>query len=122
MGKVSHYAVNRFDSDKKSHLSNPEQCKIIYLLTSGDEKLWLLLRDELKDFVRLAVPENLAEDECFADKLYFSPRRYIHPARLTIKIKNINYSGSLPFGFSDSYPFYGTAKAEIERRMVLPDL
>ena len=122
MGKVSHYAVNRFDSDKKSHLSNPEQCKIIYLLTSGDEKLWLLLRDELKDFVRLAVPENLAEDECFADKLYFSPRRYIHPARLTIKIKNLNYSGSLPFGFSDSYPFYGTAKAEIERRINALDI
>lgn len=115
---MSNNAVEIVTQEKQIKLSNPNQCSLIYQLVSGNEKLWLLLGDELKDFVKLGILENLQGGECYTDKLYFSPRRYVHSARLTIKIKNINYSGSLPFGFSENYPFYQTAITEIERRII----
>lgn len=103
--------------EQEIKLSNPNHCNIVYQIASGDEKLWLLLGDELKDFVKLGILENIKDKECYTDKLYFSTRRYVHSARLTIKIKSINYSGSLPFGFSEKYPFYQTAITEIEQRI-----
>jgi len=115
--RASNYAVNMVTQEKQVQIASNNYCSIVYQVASGDEKLWLLLGDELQDFVKLGILENLKDRECYTDKLYFSTRRYVHSARLTIKIKSINYSGSLPFGFSEKYPFYQTAITEIDQRI-----
>ncbi|MDI9637647.1 hypothetical protein QM565_18110 [Geitlerinema splendidum] len=95
----------------------------VYLLSSVDTKAWLLVEEYLQDFAKPALP--LSNREGFVEKLYISPRKFIVPARVNIRLESLNYSAWIPIGFSPSYPTFEEVKAEICRRFnrsSLPEL
>ncbi|MDJ0687366.1 MAG: hypothetical protein QNJ41_02545 [Xenococcaceae cyanobacterium MO_188.B32] len=48
---------------------------------------------------------------------YVSPRKYIVPAKVNIKLESINYSAWVSFGFCEKYPTFEEAKEEIRQRL-----
>lgn len=101
--------------------------KTVYLLSGCNPKIWRLLKDELKDFVYLAIlPSNskFPNNTGYVKRLMVSPKRYITPARLSIKFDNISSSFSLPFGqdINQKFTTFEAVKAEIIRRLNDADL
>ena len=97
-------------------------CKfdIVYLLVSVDKKAWLLIEEYLKDF---ATPSKKFENkEGVTDKFYVSPRKFIVPAKINIKLEKMRYSAWIPFGMSVQYPTFEAAKQEIKKRLKDADL
>ncbi len=100
-----------------------QQFNAIYLLTGVDKKGWLLVEEYLKDFAKIST--KLDNGESAAEKFYVSPRKFIAPAKVNIKLENMKYSAWIPFGMNKKYPSFEAAKTEIKRRLNeanLPDL
>ena len=97
-------------------------CKfdIVYLLASVDEKAWLLVENYLKDFA--FAHKKFNNKEGFIDKFYVSPRKFISPAKVNIKLTKMRYSVWIPFGMSEQYSTFEAAKQEITRRLNEADL
>lgn len=111
----------------KSGISHVVNFKDIYLLSGCKHELWELLKDYLSDFVMLAIDPNDAsfpKDTCYVKKLFISQRRYIKPARFSIKFKGVQSSFSMPFGRDndDLFTTFVDAKKEITRRLKSSDL
>lgn len=93
---------------------------IVYLLANVNKKAWLLIEEYLKDF---ATPLRKFENkEGVTDKFYVSPRKYIVPAKVNIKLEKMRYSAWIPFGMSEDYPAFDAAKQEIKNRLEEADL
>lgn len=112
------FAQGTIDNQETRGLSS--QFEIVYLLASVDKKAWLLFEEYLKDFTKPATKLNNGEG--YVEKFYISPRKYIVPAKVNIKLENIGYSTWIPFGFSEEFPTFETAKEEIRRRLQNSDL
>ena len=106
------------DSQQTKQLSS--QFEIVYLLASVDKKVWLLVEEYLRDFAKPATKLNNGEG--YVEKFYISPRKYIVPAKVNIKLENIGYSAWIPFGLSEEFPTFEIAKEEIRRRLQNSDL
>lgn len=100
------------DREVRGASSNFEK---VYLLSNVDTKAWLLVEEYLQDFAQPALP--LKNGEGFVEKLYISPRKFIVPARVNIKIESLGYSAWIPFGFSQNHLTFESAKNEICQRL-----
>ncbi len=96
----------------------------VYVLAGVDKIGWLLFEEYLKDFADLATNyfsddfiKNLSNGSGYLEKFYISPRKYIVPARVNIKIEKIGYSVGIPFGMNENFPTFPSAKAEISNRL-----
>lgn len=96
------------------------QFEIVYLLASVDKKVWLLVEGYLKDLAKAATKLNNGEG--YVEKFYISPRKYIVPAKVNIKLEDIGYSAWIPFGMNEQYPTFEAAKQEIKTRLYAADL
>lgn len=96
------------------------QFTTVYVLVSVDKKAWLLVEEYLKDFANPA--SQLKNGEGFIDKFYISPRKYITPAKVNIRLEKMEYSAWIPFGYNIEFPSFETAKEEIKRRLKNADL
>jgi hypothetical protein len=85
-----------------------------------ERRIWLLVEKYLQDFAKLS--NKLNNGEGFTKKYYVSPRKYIVPAKVNIKLESINYSSWIPFGMSQDYPTFEAAKQEIKTRLYEADL
>jgi predicted GIY-YIG superfamily endonuclease len=112
------FAQGIIDNQETKQLSN--QFQIVYFLTGVDRKAWLLVEKYLKDFAKPATKLNNGEG--YLEKFYISPRKYIVPAKVNIKLEKIGYSAWIPFGLSEEFPTFETAKQEIRRRLQNSDL
>jgi predicted GIY-YIG superfamily endonuclease len=92
----------------------------IYLLNGVDKIAWLLVEEYLRDFAKPATKLNNGEG--YVEQFYISPRKYIVPAKVNIKLENIGYSAWIPFGLSEEFPTFEIAKEEIRRRLQNSDL
>lgn len=63
------------------------QFSVFYLLTGVDKKGWLLVEEYLQDFAKVST--KLDNGESAAEKFYISPRKFIAPAKVNIKLDNI---------------------------------
>ena len=92
-------------------------CKfyMVYLSVSVDKKAWLLIENYLKDFANTHIKLN--DKEGIIDKFYVSPRKFIAPAKVYIKLESMEYSIWIPFGMSEQYPTFNEAKQEIKKRL-----
>ncbi|MEC4892691.1 MAG: hypothetical protein SAL07_04410 [Oscillatoria sp. PMC 1051.18] len=91
------------------------QFETVYLLASVEKKAWLLVEEYLKDFAKPAT--HLSNGEGFVDKFYVSPRKFIVPAKVNVKLENMGYGAWIPFGTSDAFPSFQSAKEEIRKRL-----
>lgn len=101
----------------------PSQFDTFYLLASVDKKGWLLVEEYLTDFARPAT--QLSNGEGYVKKFYVSPRKYIAPAKVNIKLETIGYSAWIPFGLNEEFATFESAKEEICKRLKysgLPEL
>lgn len=112
------FAKGIIKNKETKQLSN--QFEIVYLLASVDNKAWLLVEEYLKEFTRAAT--RLNNGEGYVEKFYISPRKYIVPAKVNIKLEDIGYSAWIPFGMSEKYPTFEAAKQEIKTRLYDADL
>ncbi|ANV89324.1 GIY-YIG nuclease family protein [Picosynechococcus sp. PCC 8807] len=116
-GKINNSYIRTSQSDFEN----------IYLLSGCNPKIWQLLKDDLGDFFRLGIvcsdPE-FPNNTGYVKKLMISPRRYITPARVSIKFESVSSSFSLPFGqdINQKFTTFEVAKAEIIRRLHNADL
>jgi predicted GIY-YIG superfamily endonuclease len=94
--------------------------EIVYCLTGVDKKAWLLFEEYFKDFAKPATKLNNGEG--YVKKFHISARKYIVPAKVNIKLENIGYSAWIPFGLSEEFPTFETAKQEIRRRLQTSNL
>lgn len=101
-------------------LTSANEFDTIYYLASVDLKAWLLVEKYLQDFATLS--RELQDNEAVTDRFYVSPRKFIVPAKVNIKLTEIGYSAWIPFGSSPEYPSLESAKAEIKRRLTNSDL
>ena len=91
------------------------QFDTVYLLSGVERKAWLLVEEYLQDF---AKPSNkLKNGEAYTEKYFVSARKYLVPAKVKIKLENLQYSAWIPFGMSEQYPTFETAKQEIKKRL-----
>jgi len=102
-------------NNKKANAA-PCQFDNVYLLASVDKKGWLLVEEYLKDFASPAVT-NLSNGVGYIEKFYISARKYIVPAKVNIKLESIGYSAWIPFGLSEEFPTFVSAKEEIRKRL-----
>lgn len=107
---------------KKAQLvrASVEQFKHIYLLAGVDKKAWLLVEEYLQDFAKAST--KLDNDESAAEKFYVSPRKFIVPAKVNIKLEKMKYSAWIPFGTNRQYTTFESVRDEIKRRLQLADL
>ncbi len=91
------------------------QFDIVYLLASVEKKGWLLVEEYLKDFASPAT--QLSNGVGYVEKFYVSPRKYIVPAKVNVKLESIGFSAWIPFGLSEDFPTFGSAKEEIRKRL-----
>jgi hypothetical protein len=98
--------------------ANAASCQfdIVYLLASVEKKGWLLVEEYLKDFASPAATQ-LSNGVGYVDKFYVSPRKYIVPAKVNVKLESIGFSAWIPFGLSEEFPTFGAAKEEIRKRL-----
>ena len=97
-------------------LTSANKFDTVYYLASVDLKAWLLVEEYLQDFATLFL--KLQDNEAATDKFYVSARKFIVPAKVNIKLTEINYSAWIPFGISQEYPSLELAKTEIKRRLL----
>ncbi|WP_319423006.1 hypothetical protein [Pleurocapsa sp. FMAR1] len=97
-----------------------DQFDTIYLLAGVDKKGWLLVEEYLKGFAKAST--GLNNDESAVEKFYVSPRKFISPAKVNIKLEKMKYSVWIPFGMSEQYSTFEAAKQEITRRLNEADL
>ena len=91
------------------------QFDTLYLLSGVERKAWLLVEQYLQDF---AKPSNkLKNGEGYTEKYFVSARKYLVPAKVNIKLENLQYSAWIPFGINEQYPTFKTAKQEIKKRL-----
>ena len=107
-------AVHGILNDKKIFASS-SSFNTIYLLASVDKKAWLLFEDCFHGFAKLAIKLN--EGQGFLEKFYISPRKFIVPAKVNLKLENLKYSAWIPFGFNPNFPTFESATQEIRRRL-----
>jgi hypothetical protein len=112
------FAQGIIDNQETKQLSN--QFESVYFFAGVDRKAWLLVEKYLKDFAKPATKLNNGEG--YVEKFYISPRKYIVPAKVNIKLENIGYSAWIPFGLSEEFPTFETAKQEIRKRLQNSDL
>ena len=113
--KSSYYnSVVGILDNKKVNLAS-YQFDIVYLLASVDLKAWLLVENYLQDFA--TAFKKLNNGEGITNKFYVSPRKFIAPAKVNIKLESIRYSAWIPFGMSEQYSTFEAAKIEIKRRL-----
>lgn len=94
----SYYAVHGLLNNQKV-TSSSNNFTTVYLLTSVERKIWLLVEKYLQDFAKLS--NRLHNGEGFTEKYYVSARKYIVSAKVNIKLKTINYSAWIPFGMNE---------------------
>ena len=100
------------DNEFKYHQSS-SQFDTVYLLSGVERKAWLLVEEYLQDF---AKPSNkLKNGEGYTEKYFVSARKYIVPAKVNIKLENLQYSAWIPFGMNEQYPTFEAAKQEIKK-------
>jgi hypothetical protein len=102
--------------NNKKAKAAPCQFDNVYLLASVDKKGWLLVEEYLKDFASPAAT-NLSNGVGYIEKFYISARKYIVPAKVNVKLESIGYSAWIPFGLSEDFPTFGSAKEEIRKRL-----
>jgi len=105
--------------DNHARHASAERFEILYLLASVDRQFWLLVEEYLQDF---ASVNRWANGVGYIDKFYVSPRKVLVPAKGNIKILEVGSGFGIPFGPSDDFPTFETAKAEIKRRLQTSDL
>lgn len=110
----SYYAVHGLLNNQEV-TSSSKNFTTVYLLTSVERSIWLLVEKYLQDFAKLS--NKLHNGEGFTEKYYVSARKYIVPAKVNIKLETINYSAWIPFGMNEKYPTFETAKEEIKKRL-----
>ena len=98
-----------------------ESCKFetLYLLAKVDQKSWLLVEEYLQDF---ASVNPFANGVGYVGKFYVSPRKFLVPAKVTIKILELDSGFGISFGPTDDFPTFETAKQEIKRRLQASNL
>ena len=101
--------------DHKITRASFDKFNIVYLLAGVDKKSWLLVEEYLKDFAKIST--ELSNGESAVEKFYISPRKFIAPAKVNIKLEKMKYSAWIPFGMNDQYPTFDSAKAEIKKRL-----
>lgn len=106
--------------DNKEIYTVSSQFDTFYLLAGVDKKAWLLVEEYLKDFAKPAT--KLKNGEGYVKKFYVSARKYIVPAKVSIKLEDIGYSAWIPFGLSREFPTFEAATKEIRRRLKDLDL
>jgi len=92
------------------------QFDTVYLLASVDKKGWLLVEEYLQDFA-IPAANQLSNGIGYIQNFYVSARKYIVPAKVNIKLENIGYSAWIPFGISENFPTFESAKEEICQRL-----
>ena len=100
----------------KTASSSPRQFEEVYFLSSVDCKCWLLVEEYLKGFAKPAF-NKLSNGVGFVKKFYTSPRKYVAPAKVHIKLESIGYSGWVPFGQSEEFSTFELATEEIRKRL-----
>lgn len=71
--------------------------KEVYLTSTVDRALWLLLEPYLSDFAKV----ELKEEEGYINKVYVSVRKFLVPAMLTVTL-NGKWKADIPFGPKDN--------------------
>ncbi|MBP0030597.1 GIY-YIG nuclease family protein [Roseofilum sp. Guam] len=99
--------------------ANSWQFETLYLLASVDRQSWLLVEEYLQDF---ASVNRLDNGVGYITKFYVSPRKWLVPAKVNIKILEVGSGFGIPFGPTDDFPTFETAKEEIKRRLEASDL
>ena len=94
----------------------PCQFDNVYLLASVEKRGWLLIEEYLKDFASPAATQ-LSNGVGYVEKFYVSPRKYIVPAKVNIKLESIGFSAWIPFGLNEEFPTFVSAKQEIHKRL-----
>lgn len=112
------FAKGIIKNEETNQLSS--QFEIVYLLASIDKKAWLLVEEYLKDLAKATTKLNNGEG--YVEKFYISPRKYIVPAKVNIKLEDIGYSAWIPFGMNEQYATFEAAKEEIKTRLYNADL
>ena len=102
------------DNQKRDHAPS-NLFDVIYCSTTVEKNAWLLIEEYLEDFASPHI--RLKNGEGIVDKFYVSPRKYIIPAKVNIKLESMNYSAWIPFGFCEKYPTFEEAKKEIRQRL-----
>ncbi len=100
--------------NKKVNLAS-YQFDVVYLLASVELKAWLLVENYLQDFA--TAFKKLNNGEGITNKFYVSPRKFIAPAKLNIKLEDMKYSAWIPFGMSEQYSTFEAAKIQIKTRI-----
>jgi hypothetical protein len=116
--QLSHLARGFLNEKKIQALST--QFEHVYLLSGVEWKAWLLVEPYLKEFLKpIAQLEN---GEGYIKRYYVSPRKYIAPAKVNIKLTDLGYSAWVPFGCSQVFPSFESAIEEIHSRLHSADL
>jgi hypothetical protein len=84
----------------------------VYMLASVDREAWILFEEYLSDFAKV----RLTDDDGCIQKVYVSPRKFIAPAKMTIKLEDIG-NFTIPFGPSNPNMKYEEAKEIIKKRL-----
>jgi hypothetical protein len=95
-------------------LCNQINCiyETVYMLASVDRESWILFEEYLSDFAKV----RLADDEGCIQKVYVSPRKFIAPAKMTIKLEGIG-NFTIPFGPANPNMKYEEAKEIIKKQL-----
>ena len=107
--------------NNKKFIANSDQVDNIYLLAGVDRKAWLLVEKYLQEFAFTATTK-LNNGVGYVEKFYISPRRYIIPAKVNIKLETMGYNVWIPFGMSENFPQVEPAAKEIRERLKNADL
>ena len=106
--------------DDELTLVSSSELNTVYLLAGVKRKAWLLVEEYLHDF---AKPSNkLQNGEGYVEKYFVSARKFIVPAKVNIKLEDLQYSVWIPFGMNERYPTFEAAKQEIKNRLNHADL
>ncbi|NJK27351.1 MAG: excinuclease ABC subunit C [Coleofasciculaceae cyanobacterium SM2_3_26] len=93
----------------------PHRFQTVYLLGVVDRRLWLLFEEYLMEFAKPAM--QLLEGEAYVEKFHVSPRKYLEPAKISMKLGGVNRELTIPFGKSEEFPSFELAKQEIRKRL-----
>ena len=100
--------------DRQKTETHAWKFETLYLLAKVDRRSWLLVEEYLQDF---ASVNRLDNGVGYIDKFHVSPRKFLVPAKVTIKIPELGSGFGIPFGPTDEFPSFEAAKTEIKRRL-----
>jgi len=113
------YNIAKGIIDNQDREANSFLFDTLYLVARVNREAWLLVEEYLQDF---ASVNRLANGVGYMEKFYVSPRKVLVPAKVNIKILEVGSGFGIPFGPSDDFPTFETAKEEIKRRLEASDL